>query len=66
MPLTASIIETARSIARDETGADDPEVVMVVLARMVAVASHGVCAGFLRLAPGEPVQLDLHQRGPIE
>jgi hypothetical protein len=55
-----AIIAQARQIVREETGTEDAELVLLVLARMFIVANHGASSGYLRLGlapkPSQPKQ----------
>lgn len=66
IPTSASIIAKARLIAMDEAGEISDAVVIEVLARMVAVASHGVSSGFLRLPPAVPAEINPRQPRSLE
>lgn len=62
----AAIVATARRVALEETGEDSDAVVIEVLARMVAVATRGASAGFLRLPPAAPVAVNPRRPRSLE
>lgn len=59
MNAIAQTIATARRTAKEVFGTDEDAETITILARMVIQATSGTSAGFMRLPPIKPVDLDL-------
>lgn len=66
IPTSESIIAKARQVAIEETGEDSDAVIIEVLARIVAVSSHGLSSGFLRLPPIRPAEINPRRPRSLE